>query len=144
MLQWAGSAGQKAKCPDCGCFCRLELKQRAITSVDGPAGICEPVARCKRCQRSFFPQRERLGLDSRELSPGTVSMIVFIGGEVHSSKRATVLLERLGMGVSCNTVQPRRELSLCGGGQGQFRCVSFPHSWFLQILQRLRPCPSGI
>lgn len=32
-------------------------------------------------------------------------MIVFIGGEVHSSKRATVLLNRLGMGVSCNTVQ---------------------------------------
>lgn len=53
----------------------------------------------------FFPQRERLGLDSRELSPGTISMIVFTGGEVHSSKRATVLLKRLGMGVSCNTVQ---------------------------------------
>ena len=32
-------------------------------------------------------------------------MIVFTGGEVHSSKRATVLLKRLGMEVSCNTVQ---------------------------------------
>lgn len=55
MLHLAGSAGHKAKCPDCGCFCRLELEQRTITSMDGPADICEPVARCKRCQRSFFP-----------------------------------------------------------------------------------------
>ena len=44
-------------------------------------------------------------MDSRELSPGMISMIVFTGGEVHSSKRATVLLKRWGMGVSCNTVQ---------------------------------------
>lgn len=55
MLQLAGSAGSKARCPDCGCWCRLELKQRTISSVDGPADVCEPIARCKRCQRSFFP-----------------------------------------------------------------------------------------
>jgi len=53
----------------------------------------------------FFPQREALGLDSREVTPGLVSAIVFIGGEVHSSKRAAVLLDRLGMKVSCRTVQ---------------------------------------
>jgi hypothetical protein len=53
----------------------------------------------------FFPQREQLGLDSRRLSPGMVSMIVFTGGEVHSSKRASILLKRMGMEVSCNTVQ---------------------------------------
>lgn len=32
-------------------------------------------------------------------------MIVFTGGEVHSSKRASVLLSRLGLSISCNTVQ---------------------------------------
>jgi hypothetical protein len=53
----------------------------------------------------FFPQREQLGLDSRELSPSVVSMIVFTGGEVHSSKRASVLLRRLGLNLSCNSVQ---------------------------------------
>ena len=55
MLQLAFSAGNRAQCPDCGCFCRLEYQDRTITSVDGPTEICEPVARCKRCQRSFFP-----------------------------------------------------------------------------------------
>jgi hypothetical protein len=34
-----------------------------------------------------------------------VAFIVFTGGEVHSSNRASVLLDRLGMGVSCKTVQ---------------------------------------
>lgn len=53
----------------------------------------------------FFPQRVTLGLDSRKISPGAVAAIVFAGGELHSSQRATVLLKRLGMNVSCKTVQ---------------------------------------
>ena len=64
-----------------------------------------PLAAANIVSGLFFPQRERLGLDSRELSPGMTTMIVFTGGEVHSSKRTSVLLHRLGMGVSCNTVQ---------------------------------------
>jgi hypothetical protein len=55
MLDLAGSGGSKAQCPDCGCYCQLELEQRTITSMDGPADVSEPVAHCKRCQRSFFP-----------------------------------------------------------------------------------------
>ena len=55
MLQIAFSSGNRTQCPDCKCFCRMEYQARTITSVDGPTEITEPVARCKRCQRSFFP-----------------------------------------------------------------------------------------
>lgn len=44
----------------------------------------------------FFPQRLRLGLDSRELTPGLVERIVFAGAESRSEKRAQVVLEKVG------------------------------------------------
>lgn len=44
----------------------------------------------------FFPQRIRLGLDARELTPGLVAKIVFAGAESRSEKRAQIMLEKVG------------------------------------------------
>jgi hypothetical protein len=51
----AADAGDWAPCPACGRSCRLAFKHRTVESVDGPTEICEPVGRCDRCERSFFP-----------------------------------------------------------------------------------------
>jgi len=101
MLHAASQCGDTAECPTCGENCPVEVKCRTINSVDGPSEIGEPVCHCRSCDREFFPQREALGLDGRQLSPGMVAAIVFTGGEVHSSQRAATLLDRLGMPVSC-------------------------------------------
>jgi hypothetical protein len=54
----------------------------------------------------FFPQRVRLGLDSRELTPGLVEKIVFGGAESRSEKRAQVVLQKVGgCDVSVKTVE---------------------------------------
>ena len=44
----------------------------------------------------FFPQRGRLGLGSRELTPGLVAKIVFAGAESRSEKRAQIVMEKVG------------------------------------------------
>lgn len=54
----------------------------------------------------FFPQRVRLGLDSRELTPGLVKKIVFAGAECRSEKRAQIVLEQVGdCKVSIKTIE---------------------------------------
>lgn len=55
MLQVAGRAGTSGKCPGCGRTCELERKSRSMSSVDGPAEVCETVGYCEDCERSFFP-----------------------------------------------------------------------------------------
>jgi hypothetical protein len=54
----------------------------------------------------FFPQREGLGLDSRELTPALVQRIVYAGSESRSFSRATVVLQQVGGNeVSAKTIQ---------------------------------------
>src|SRR5271165_5706627 len=54
----------------------------------------------------FFPMRETLGFDARELSPGMVERITFFAAETRSFERASVLLGQGGDAtVSDNTVQ---------------------------------------
>ncbi len=55
--------------------CQIETKDRTVHSVDGPIELTEAMVHCRRCRRSFFPQREALGFDPREspacfLDPG--------------------------------------------------------------------------
>ncbi len=51
----ASSAGSQANCPECGGVCDLKNTRRPIESIDGPVKVMEPVARCPRCRRDFFP-----------------------------------------------------------------------------------------
>lgn len=54
----------------------------------------------------FFPQRVRLGLDSRELTPGLVKKIVFAGAECRSEKRTQSVLRNVGdCTVSIKTIE---------------------------------------
>ena len=54
----------------------------------------------------FFPMRETLGFDARELSPAMVERITFSAAETRSFKRATLILDKVGgAAVSANTVQ---------------------------------------
>jgi hypothetical protein len=54
----------------------------------------------------FFPLRETLGFDARNLSPGLVERIIFSAAETRSFARATLVLEKVGDAVvSDNTVQ---------------------------------------
>ena len=42
-------------CPECKLQCEVEIEMRKVHSMDGPIELTEPVARCRRCRRSFFP-----------------------------------------------------------------------------------------
>ena len=42
-------------CPECGLSCPVEVSRREVNSVDGPVGLIETIAYCRRCRRSFFP-----------------------------------------------------------------------------------------
>jgi hypothetical protein len=42
-------------CPDCGHECQRRECERTLTGEHGPFTWCEPVCRCERCDRSFFP-----------------------------------------------------------------------------------------
>lgn len=54
----------------------------------------------------FFPLRETLGFDARDLSPGLVERIIFSAAETRSFARATVILRKVGdAAVSDNTIQ---------------------------------------
>ena len=46
---------QSTPCPDCGCPCRVETRQREVQSMDGPIELTETMAHCRPCRRSFFP-----------------------------------------------------------------------------------------
>lgn len=46
---------QTVACPDCGCPCCAETREREVQSIDGPIELTETVARCRPCRRSFFP-----------------------------------------------------------------------------------------
>ena len=51
------AAGQDAtaRCPGCGARCETVRKKRAVTSIDGPLSMEEPVGHCPACRRDFFP-----------------------------------------------------------------------------------------
>src|SRR5271165_5275041 len=44
----------------------------------------------------FFPMREDLGLDARELSPGLVERLVFTAAETRSFDRAELMMNKVG------------------------------------------------
>lgn len=51
----AAEADPEAACPRCGATCSIWTAARPLTSIDGEVETLEPVARCNRCRRSFFP-----------------------------------------------------------------------------------------
>lgn len=54
----------------------------------------------------FFPQRESLGLDSRQSTPGFKRQLVILNTETRSLDRASVVMKRvLGFSVSTNTIE---------------------------------------
>lgn len=54
----------------------------------------------------FFPQREALGLDPRESTPGFKRQIVILDAETRSLKRASIVMKRVvGLDVSTNTIE---------------------------------------
>ena len=54
----------------------------------------------------FFPLRETLGFDARELTPGLVERIAFAASETRSFQRAKLVLEKVGDAVvSTNTIE---------------------------------------
>lgn len=57
----ASAAGTQANCPECGEVSDLKNIQRVVESIDGPVEVMEPVARCTRCRRDFFPSAYETG-----------------------------------------------------------------------------------
>jgi hypothetical protein len=54
----------------------------------------------------FFPQRVRLGLEARELTPKLVEKIVFAGAESRSMLRAKIVLDKIGdVAISISTIE---------------------------------------
>jgi len=58
----AAQCPAEAECPTCGLSCGVEMKDRRVTSIDGPVELSEPVAHCRQCRRSFFPSASSDGL----------------------------------------------------------------------------------
>lgn len=50
------------KCPECGTFASLELKERTILSSDGPIQCLELAGYCTCCRRTFFPAAGGVGV----------------------------------------------------------------------------------
>lgn len=55
IAETAAECAPTAACPTCGQKHKVQLKKRAVASVDGPVELVEPVAHCRPCRRSFFP-----------------------------------------------------------------------------------------
>jgi hypothetical protein len=53
----------------------------------------------------FFPMREALGFDARELTPGVVRKIVKFAAEIRSYKRAVIALREADVSISAKTVE---------------------------------------
>jgi hypothetical protein len=54
----------------------------------------------------FFPQRTAMGLDSRDMTPGLASTVVFLASEIRSFERAAVAIRRvLRQSISPSTVR---------------------------------------
>ncbi|MFG0291419.1 MAG: hypothetical protein ACF8CQ_24860 [Rhodopirellula sp. JB044] len=54
----------------------------------------------------FFPQREALGLDPRDSTPGFKRQMVILDAETRSLKRASIVMKRVvGLDVSTNTIE---------------------------------------
>jgi hypothetical protein len=54
----------------------------------------------------FFPQREALGLDPRESTPGFKRQMIVLNAETRSLKRASIVMKRVvGWNVSPNTIE---------------------------------------
>ena len=54
----------------------------------------------------FFPQREVLGFDSRESTPGFKRQVTILNGETRSFKRASIVMKRVhGFEISSNTIE---------------------------------------
>jgi hypothetical protein len=55
MNELAASQAMTAKCPECGTWCQVRVKQRGVKSVDGDTPLHELVGDCPCCRRAFFP-----------------------------------------------------------------------------------------
>lgn len=56
----------------------------------------KPAASATAVGGLFFPQREALGLDARELTPGMVQRITYAAAETRSFQRAAIVLKEVG------------------------------------------------
>jgi imidazoleglycerol phosphate dehydratase HisB len=51
-----------APCPKCRARCELDLKNRTVTSIDGPVTMPELEGYCPDCRRAFFPRQRTAGV----------------------------------------------------------------------------------
>ena len=56
-------------CPTCGKSCRLDHKERDLTTGDGPIRLREPVCHCSTCRRDFFPSASGAGTRTEPVQP---------------------------------------------------------------------------
>jgi hypothetical protein len=54
----------------------------------------------------FFPQREALGLDTRESTPGFKRQIIVLNAEVRSMKRVSLVMQLPSLVADCQSVVP--------------------------------------
>jgi uncharacterized protein with PIN domain len=51
-----------APCPECRARCELSLKERTVSSIDGPVEVQEMEGYCPTCRRAFFPRQSDAGV----------------------------------------------------------------------------------
>lgn len=42
-------------CPDCERLCKVTVRDRPLTTAEGPVKLSEAVCHCSACRRDFFP-----------------------------------------------------------------------------------------
>ena len=66
-LQQTALLDQPQPCPTCGKLCDVEVRQRKMTTGDGPIELRETACQCSACSRDFFPSACSLGTASTRL-----------------------------------------------------------------------------
>ena len=66
-LQQTELLDQPQPCPTCGKLCDVEVRQRKVTTADGPIELRETACTCLACSRDFFPSACSLGTASTRL-----------------------------------------------------------------------------
>ena len=66
-LQQTALLDQPQPCPTCGKLCDVEVRQRKMTTADGPIELRETACKCSACSRDFFPSACSLGTASTRL-----------------------------------------------------------------------------
>jgi hypothetical protein len=102
----AAASETSAACPTCGSRRPIETQKRTVESTAGPVELIESVAHCPTCRRDFFPQREALGLDSRQCTPQLTRVAIHTAAATRSYQQAADLIGRtLGSRLSPKSIE---------------------------------------